>query len=273
MPDTNKCVLVTASSKGLGKAIAFQFAMNDYDIILHGRDEKKVRQTKELLENDSVEYRNRKIDVSCIVGDLRSNDTIDELYKISKGKISVLVNNAAMNPKMNKINKNSKTGTIENYSLSLLHKEIDVNLISAFAMIKHFGAEMAKNKKGSIINIGSDLSVNAPDQSVYSKKDNIKKVKNFKPIGYSISKFGIVGLTKYVATYWAHKNVRCNALIPGAVSNNQLNYLKKNVTKRIPLGRWARKDEYKKGLVFLAKNDSSYMTGQLLIMDGGRSTW
>ncbi len=93
MQDINRRVLVTASSKGLGKAIAYEFAMNDYDVILHGRDEEKVRQTKELLENDSVEYRNRKIDVSCIVGDLRSNITIDELYKISKDKISVLVNN------------------------------------------------------------------------------------------------------------------------------------------------------------------------------------
>ena len=99
---TDKLNIIVGGSKGLGKAIAFQFAMNDYDIILHGRDEKKVRQTKELLENDSVEYRNRKIDVSCIVGDLRSNDTIDELYKISKGKISVLVNNAVCVLKISK---------------------------------------------------------------------------------------------------------------------------------------------------------------------------
>ena len=88
-----------------------------------------------------------------------------------------------------------------------------------------------------------------------------------------MSKFGIIGLTKYVATYWAHKRVRCNALVPGAVENNQPKFLKKNVSKKIPLGRWARKDEYKRGLVFLAKDDSSYMTGQLLIMDGGRTAW
>ena len=178
-----------------------------------------------------------------------------------------------MNPKMDKFTGNSLTGTIENYPVDLLKKEIDVNLISAFLMIKHFGQIMSKNKKGSIINIGSDLSINAPDQSVYSKSDKITDVKNFKPIGYSITKFGIIGLTKYVATYWAHKNVRCNALVPGAVKHNQPKYLSKNVSKRIPLGRWAKKDEYRKGLVFLAKDDSSYMTGQLLIIDGGRTTW
>ena len=178
-----------------------------------------------------------------------------------------------MNPQMKSKDKSFKTGTIEKYSLDLLRKEINVNLIAAFAMIKHFGPEMAQNNKGSIINIGSDLSINAPDQSVYSIDENIKKVKNFKPIGYSLSKFGIIGLTKYVATYWAHKKVRCNALVPGAVENRQPKYLKKNVSKKIPLGRWAKKDEYKRGLVFLAKDDSSYMTGQLLIMDGGRTAW
>ena len=263
--------IITGAAGLLGEQHAAALAEAGFNIILTDIDKKKLSFVQSKIQKS---FKKQKI-ISYPM-DITNEEEIIKMKKYFKSKrvkISVLVNNAAMNPKMNKINMNSKTGTIENYSLSLLHKEIDVNLISAFAMIKHFGAEMAKNKKGSIINIGSDLSVNAPDQSVYSKRDDIKKVKNFKPIGYSISKFGIVGLTKYVATYWAHKNVRCNALIPGAVSNNQLNYLKRNVTKRIPLGRWARKDEYKKGLVFLAKNDSSYMTGQLLIMDGGRSTW
>ena len=162
---------------------------------------------------------------------------------------------------------------IEKYSLKYLKKEIDVNLIAAFAMIKHFGTIMSKKKNGSIINIGSDLSLNAPDQSVYHQSEDIKKVKNFKPIGYSLSKFGIIGLTKYIATYWGHKNVRCNALVLGAVENRQPKFLKKNVSKRIPLKRWAKKYEYKKALQFLASNDSAYMTGQMLVIDGGRSTW
>ncbi len=263
--------IITGAAGLLGEQHAIALAEAEFNIILTDVEKKKLNKIQNKIQK---KFKKRKI-ISYPM-DITNEEEIIKMkkyFKSKKIKISVLVNNAAMNPKMRKINKNSKSGAIENYPLSLLHKEIDVNLISAFAMIKHFGVEMAKNKKGSIINIGSDLSVNAPDQSVYSKKDNIKKVKNFKPIGYSISKFGIVGLTKYVATYWAHKNVRCNALIPGAVYNNQLNYLKKNVAKRIPLGRWARRDEYKKGLVFLAKNDSSYMTGQLLIMDGGRSTW
>ena len=263
--------IITGASGLLGQQHAMALAEAGFNLILVDIDSFNLKKFQKKIK---TKFKSQKIIAYLI--DITNEQEIIKMknyFKKKKIQISVLVNNAAMNPKMKQVNQNTKTGELENYSIDLLRKELNVNLISAFSMIKHFGPEMAKNKKGSIINIGSDLSVNAPDQSVYSKDDIIKKVKNFKPIGYSISKFGIVGLTKYVATYWAHKNVRCNALIPGAVDNNQLNYLKKNVSKRIPLGRWAKKDEYKKGLVFLAKDDSSYMTGQLLIMDGGRSTW
>ncbi len=263
--------IITGASGLLGQQHAFALVEAGFNLILIDIDYFNLKKIQKKIQK---KFRSQKIMSYSI--DITNEQEIVKMknyLKSKKIKISVLVNNAAMNPKMKEINKNTKTGDIENYPIKLLRKEIDVNLVSAFSMIKHFGPEMVKNKKGSIINIGSDLSVNAPDQSVYSKDDNIKKVKNFKPIGYSISKFGIVGLTKYVSTYWAHKNVRCNALIPGAVDNNQSSHLKKNVSKRIPLGRWAKKDEYKKGLVFLAKDDSAYMTGQLLIMDGGRSTW
>ncbi len=263
--------IITGASGLLGQQHAFALVEAGFNLILIDIDYFNLKKIQKKIQN---KFKSQK--VICYSIDITNEQEIIKIKNYLKNKkiqISVLVNNAAMNPKMKQVNQNTKTGELENYSIDLLRKELNVNLISAFSMIKHFGPEMAKNKKGSIINIGSDLSINAPDQSVYSKDDNIKKVKNFKPIGYSISKFGIVGLTKYVATYWAHKNVRCNALIPGAVDNNQSSYLKKNVSKRIPLGRWAKKNEYKKGLVFLAKDDSSYMTGQLLIIDGGRSTW
>ena len=88
-----------------------------------------------------------------------------------------------------------------------------------------------QKKNGVIINISSDLGINAPDQRVYHKSENFSKVKNFKPIGYSISKHGIAGITKYVSTYWGYKNVRCNTLALGAVFNNQQKYLITNVKK------------------------------------------
>jgi NAD(P)-dependent dehydrogenase (short-subunit alcohol dehydrogenase family) len=263
--------IITGAAGLLGEQHAIALASVGFSLILTDRNEKKLLNLQNKLRKKFT-----KLNIVAYPMNITNEKEIilmKNFFFQKKFKITVLVNNAALNPKMKNTRNKNKTGTIENYSIDYLKEEINTNLISAFMMIKHFGYQMAKNNKGSIINIGSDLSVNAPDQSVYSKRENINNVRNFKPIGYSISKFGIVGLTKYVATYWAHKKIRCNALIPGAVANNQPTYLKKNVSKRIPMRRWAKKDEYKKGLIFLATNDSSYMTGQLLIIDGGRSTW
>ena len=148
-----------------------------------------------------------------------------------------------------------------------------MGVVGTFICSKLFGEHMKIKKKGSIINVSSDLGISAPDQRVYHQSENINKVRNFKPIGYSISKHAIIGITKYLSTYWANRNIRCNTLVPGAVFNNQPKFLTKNVMKRIPLNRWAKSTEYKKAIQFLATDDSSYMTGQSLIMDGGRTIW
>lgn len=265
-----KYSLITGSTGLLGQQHAIALAEKKLGLILIDIDQRKLKLQKKKLEKlfNKIKVNIYKCDIT------KENQIIQLKNELTKKKImpEVLVNNAALNPKMKKF-KNDNTGALENYDIEFLKREIDINLISAFCMIKHFGPYMAKKKIGSIINIGSDLSINAPDQSVYHKSENIKFVKNFKPVGYSISKFGIIGLTKYVATYWGHKNVRCNSLVLGAVENKQPAFLKKNIAKRIPLLRWAKKDEYKKALQFLSSKDSSYMTGQMLVMDGGRSSW
>ena len=130
---------------------------------------------------------------------------------------------------------------------------------------------MAKNKKGVIINISSDLAIRAPDQRVYSPTENFNDIKSFKPLGYSVVKTALIGMTRYLAEYWGHKNVRVNALLPGGVFNNQPEELFQNVKKRTLLSRWANLDEYEDAIVFLASDARAYMTGQMLIMDGVRS--
>jgi len=171
MRDINRRVLVTASSKGLGKAIAYQFMLNDYDVILHGRDKEKVRKTKELLENVSVEYRNRTIDISCVVGDLRSDDVIEELYKVSKDKISVLVNNAA----------------IPCYGLSLdemdkdqISNSLETNLVVPIKLTRKIYPLLKKQGYGSIININSIVG---------------KEPKKFRSV-HSATKWGLKGFSK-----------------------------------------------------------------------------
>ena len=166
-----------------------------------------------------------------------------------------------------------KSGTVEDYNMELWEREIQVGITGSFLCCKVFGSKMANNKKGVIVNIASDLAIQAPDQRVYSESGEMQDVKHFKPIGYPVVKSAMLGLNRYLATYWAHRGVRVNCLVPGAVHTTQSDHLIKNISYRVPLGRLAEKYEYQEAIAFLASEASSYMTGQELIMDGGRSIW
>ena len=118
---------------------------------------------------------------------------------------------------------------------------------------------------GNIINISSDLGIIAPDQRLYNHTTFRK------PVSYSVVKHGIIGLTKYTASYWAKKNIRCNAIAPGGMSNNQNKNFIKKINKIIPIGRMAKKNEFNDLILFLSSDSSSYMTGSIVVADGGRT--
>ena len=133
---------------------------------------------------------------------------------------------------------------------------------------------MIENYSGVIINVSSDLGVIAPDHRIYVKDNStINDVRYYKPFSYSVIKHGLIGLTKYLATYLAEYGIRVNTLSPGSILNNQDPEFLTKLKNNIPLGRLASVDEYKSAIQFLASDASSYMTGQNLIMDGGRSVW
>lgn len=189
--------------------------------------------------------------------------------------VDILINNAAINPKVEKsdltINNKSR---LENFPIEEWDRQLDVGLKGAFLCSKVFGSYMANTlNKGVIVNIASDLSIISPDQRLYKRSGIDDQEQDVKPITYSIVKTGLIGLTKYLATYWAHKNVRCNALSPGGVFNNQDQEFVKKVSDLIPMGRMANFDEYKAAIQFLCSPASSYMTGNNLVIDGGRTVW
>ena len=124
---------------------------------------------------------------------------------------------------------------------------------------------MAKFKKVTIINISSDLGIIAPDQRIYNNKNFVK------PVTYSVVKHGIIGLTKYTASYWGKKNIRCNAIAPGGIFNNQDKSFLRKISKLIPMGRMAKKNEYNGLILFLCSDHSSYITGSVMVADGGRT--
>ena len=189
------------------------------------------------------------------------------------GHIDGLVNNAANNPKVEG-DSTIAFSRLENFPLEVWNSDLAVGLTGAFLCAKYYGSAIARNPEGgSIVNISSDLGLIAPDHRLYRKPGLRDDQQPVKPITYSVVKTGLIGLTRYLATYWADRNVRCNALCPGGVRNNQDPAFLKEVSSRIPLGRLAHPDEYQGVIVFLLSAGSSYMNGAVLAMDGGRSTW
>lgn len=190
------------------------------------------------------------------------------------GKIDVLINNAANNPQVKADGSLESTGRLEHFSLDAWQKDLAVGLTGSFLCAKHFGAIIATNPSGgSIINVSSDLGIIAPDQRLYRRENTPEERQNAKPVTYSVVKTGLIGLTRYLATYWADKGVRSNALCPGGVFNGQDEGFVQRVSSLIPMGRMAQPNEYHGAIVFLASDASRYMTGAVLIVDGGRTCW
>ena len=129
------------------------------------------------------------------------------------------------------------------------------------------------NKRGVILNIASDLSVIAPNQGLYRTSNLPEFEQDVKPITYSVIKTGLIGLTRYLSTYWCEEGIRCNALSPGGVFNNQPEEFVEKISKLIPLGRMAKSDEYRSAIQFLCSDASEYLNGQNIVIDGGRSVW
>jgi NAD(P)-dependent dehydrogenase (short-subunit alcohol dehydrogenase family) len=208
------------------------------------------------------------------IGDVTSRASLENLraqLEKNVGVIDGLVNNAAINPSMSQL-KGEKTA-LETYPVEAWNAELEVGLTGALLCTQIYGARMAARGKGVIVNIASDLAVFAPDHRIYTASRRMEDVTSFKPVSYSVCKTALIGLTKYVATYWAHQGVRCNALAPAGVFNAQSDVLLEGLKERIPMRRIASRDEYQGALVFLLSDASSYMTGQTLIVDGGRSVW
>ena len=189
-------------------------------------------------------------------------------------RIDILVNNAAIDPKVKGDQGVLETSRLENFPLEQWNLQVAVGLTGAFLCSQVFGAAMARDGKGGVIlNIASDLSLFSPDQRLYRKEGLQDDMQPVKPVTYSVIKAGLIGLTRYLATYWASQGVRCNALSPGGVFNGQGDEFVQRLSSLIPLGRMAQRDEYRGAVQFLCSDASSYMNGQNIVMDGGRSAW
>lgn len=189
------------------------------------------------------------------------------------GRADVLVNNAAVDAKVSASGTGREMSRFEWFSTEQWDHEIAVGLTGAFLCCQAFGAHMAGQQGGVILNIASDLSVFSPDQRLYRRDGVADTEQPVKPVTYSVIKTAVIGLTRYLATYWADSGVRVNALSPGGVRVDQPDLFVARLSQLIPLGRMAARDEYRAAVQFLCSDASSYMTGQNIVMDGGRSVW
>ena len=253
----NQTILITGASGFLGlqysKFLCEQGA-KVYAIDLN--ENKKITNLKN-------KYKNFKFYKCDITSEKDLKIMSNELFK--KNVPTVLINNAALD--FSPDDNNDFIKPFEKYSNKAWNKAMDVNVNGVYLCCKIIGSKMANKKRGSIINISSIYGIISPDPKIYVNK--IKKNNFVKPIPYSVSKSAIINLTRYLAVYWAKKNVRVNNLILGGMQNKQNKTFIKNYSERVPIGRMAKINEYNGPILFLSSELSNYMTGANLIIDGG----
>lgn len=243
----NRNIILTGGSGFLGGQIIKAFQSTNSNIFV--------------LDINKPNFKSKKVTFfECDITDEKKVKLISK--KIGLNKIDILINNAANDYKPKS---NNKKLNFENFDINQWNRDLMVGLGGAFICTKIFGSLMAKRKKGVILNISSDLGIIAPDQTLY------EGLKFKKPVTYSVVKHGLNGLTKYTASYWANKNIRCNAIAPGGILNNQNNKFLNKVKKVIPMKRLAKINEYNDLILFLCSSSSSYMTGSIVVADGGRT--
>jgi len=267
-----KNVLITGAGGLLGREHSEAVLESGANLIMTDINLNSLKNNFEYLKNKYIE--NSIYFYLMDVTDLKSINNLNKELSYKNCFVDILINNAAIDPKNTKKDRIKNTSRLENFSIDQWELELNVGLTGAFSCIKVFGGAMSRRKEGGVIlNISSDLSVIAPNQELYRNDDLKENEQSVKPVTYSVIKTGLVGLTKYVATYWAKNNVRCNSISPGGVFNDHEEEFVNKLSKLIPLGRMASKDEYRSAIQFLCSDASSYMTGHNLVIDGGRSIW
>lgn len=212
--------------------------------------------------------------------DVADPDSVQRMVEMtvqSFGRLDILVNSAALDPKFDPAILASETnfnkrfsGAFEDFPLGAWNQALSINLTGAFLCCQAASRPMLDQGSGVIINLSSIYGLAGPDQRLYQRPGEAPK---FKPVYYSVTKAGIIGLTRYLATYYAGKNIRVNALSPGGVFNDHDEAFVQAYSARSVMGRMAEKDEMNGALLFLASPASAYMTGANLVVDGGWTAW
>jgi len=262
-----QAAIVTGGNGLLGKEFCKTLAQAGAGVAVADLNEKAACQVAEDLQAAGF----KAVGIGVDVTDPASVKAMVDATLKAFGRVDVLACSAALDPKFDSSNTGQYRSTFEDYPLEMWKCALDVNLTGLFLCAQAAVRPMLAQNHGSIINICSTYGLVGPDQRIYRKPGQVEQA--YKPVYYSVTKAGVLGLTRYLATYYAGKNIRANALTPGGVFNNHDDVFVQNYSARTVLGRMAHGDEMNGALLYLASDASSYMTGSNLVVDGGWTAW
>jgi NAD(P)-dependent dehydrogenase (short-subunit alcohol dehydrogenase family) len=265
---SGQIAVITGGAGLLGFEFCRTLAEAGAQVILADLDEQAAAQRAENLQSAGLKVYPLGLDVTNKVSVGEMVGTVVRQF----GRLDILVNSAAMDPKFDPQHQAGHSQSFEGFPLEAWNQALSVNLTGAFLCSQAAAQPMLEQEHGVFINICSTYGLVGPDQRLYEREGE-QGPRQYKPVYYSVTKAGILGLTRYLATYYAGKNIRANALTPGGVYNNHDDVFLKAYSARAVMGRMARSDEMNGALLFLASDASSYMTGANLIVDGGWTAW
>jgi len=263
---TGRTAIVTGGAGFLGQQFSEALIESGANVIVADINQRIASESAEMLKRNGGEAIGVALDVT-------EPSSVKQLIVSTLEKysgIDILVNSAALDPKFESDSKTSHITSFEEFPLQSWKEALDVNLTGMFLTCQAVAKVMKERGKGSIINICSTYGITGPDQRLYK---SLGEPRLYKPVYYTVSKAGVLGLTKYIATYYEGTEIRCNALTPGGVERDHDQAFKDAYGKRTVLGRMAYPHEMKGAVVFLASEASSYVTGTNLVVDGGWTAW
>ncbi len=268
---TNKVIVITGGAGLIGRKHCEAVLEGGGVPVLIDIFNESLEQTKKYY---SEKYSDSSIEIfKADITDPNSLIFIRDELLAKYGHIDGLINNAANNPKMEGSSKNMGAIQFHNFPVEIWNEDIAVGLTGAFLCAQVFGTVMENQGSGVVINVSSDYGIISPNQNIYRREGLTESEQTIKPISYSVVKHGIIGMTKYLATYWAKKGIRVNTLCPASLSNGQPDEFVRKISELIPMGRMSRPDEYPATVLYMLSEASSYMTGATVILDGGRTIW
>jgi 2-deoxy-D-gluconate 3-dehydrogenase len=263
---TGRTAIITGGAGLLGAEFCTTLAEAGAAVVIADIDGAAAGKLASTLKDLGYQALGTQVDVTSVVS---INQMVETTLDAFNG-VDILVNSAALDPKFDPGSQESNSGAFEDYPLELWQQALNVNLTGAMLCCQAVSKPMLVGERGVIINIASIYGIVAPDQRLYQREG---KPPQYKPAYYTVTKAGLLGLTRYLAAYYAGKNIRVNALTPGGVFNGHDEEFLVRYTSRAVMGRMAEVDEMNGALLFLASDASAYMTGANLVVDGGWSTW